>query len=1147
MYSLERITLCNWGRLDPQDIELRGSVAILGPTGAGKSTIVDALQVVLTGASSRFYDLNKSTGGTNTRTVRDYCLGCDDNISDKPARPVAETLLGLCFRDTITGRAVSIGVMFYAALDETTTRPSSLFVAPDFALSLDQLVATNAEGRSVLLSNAAILDKIKSICPGLRTHSSSIRFVDDYLIAMRPRGAAPDAGQVMRNLKQAIAFQPIDDPTEFVRRHILEEDHIDVGALKESIGRYKYLEAEVKSRELQLKEIGAARSRFETWAGHSVKRNALRFLAAHADRLRLEIAIARTQEQRASIAAAREREESAKKGRENMIQTAEESVVRQAEALAQAPEAQKIRLLEAERKTIEERRRNFHVAVLERTKRLRQLAVAAQKLHDKLPIRLKDGLIAAGEFVAMIQGKNLETLAAYDAELAEVERRIMTLLEAETSLQQQQDALVTEIAKNRETLTELEGRTAVSQGGPTLSFPTIQLIGVLRTEGIEAVPLPSVVEVTDQSWAMALEMLLGAGREALIVSPSRVRDAFSILFRERQRFHGCRLVDTRKTSSWRSNLPSGSIAEIIDAETDDARVYIERQVGRYLRAETDADLERFDQAITRRGKMTASASLRVYRDLVPILGKVAQARAADLAQQQLAELSARQSKAMADRDAIGGAIQAIKTLREQSPTALTEAVTDLVTCAASLRDIENALLSVASPEGQRLQQVLQDTKDEIAAWRKEIRTEIEPRIKELDKEDVGLQVTLRTHESDLGARKDEEAAAEAAEQNEPLSKMIELLSSPEIIAAQRVKVSVLVELTPGERDPTARLYKAATEAKAELDPLRKNADESASRGQRMFFQFVNDHMNGTPPPDTSNLALLKWCQDRERTLELDELIRFREQFENARVKMEEDLTEGLINRLSDKFAKAKSQIERLNRNLSGRTFTGQSYAFRYRVNESMRPIHILADAIADDPQRGLQMLKEKDVDPRVRKGFDELSRRLDDDQLVKDLQDYRRFFDFDLEMTNERNQTTTLSKRSGTGSGGQKQAPYYVAVGAAMAAAYFPKSGAADPDGVGLVVFDEAFNNLDAPNTKALLDFFSSMRLQVIVAAPDKVRAMFLETADTVVSINRRPDTLEPVATVTYPTVLARRELSKANPVNAGVESFRTAGRQAAE
>jgi uncharacterized protein YPO0396 len=110
-----------------------------------------------------------------------------------------------------------------------------------------------------------------------------------------------------------------------------------------------------------------------------------------------------------------------------------------------------------------------------------------------------------------------------------------------------------------------------------------------------------------------------------------------------------------------------------------------------------------------------------------------------------------------------------------------------------------------------------------------------------------------------------------------------------------------------------------------------------------------------------------------------------------------------------------------------------------------------------------------------------------------------------------------------------------------MAAAYYPKSASGEPDGFGLVVFDEAFNNLDAPNTRALLDFFKDMDLQVLVAAPDKVRAMFLENADTIVSVNRRPDNQEPIITVTYPTVRAREALAAMNPVNLGVEHYRGA------
>src|SRR6185369_16360610 len=121
-----------------------------------------------------------------------------------------------------------------------------------------------------------------------------------------------------------------------------------------------------------------------------------------------------------------------------------------------------------------------------------------------------------------------------------------------------------------------------------------------------------------------------------------------------------------------------------------------------------------------------------------------------------------------------------------------------------------------------------------------------------------------------------------------------------------------------------------------------------------------------------------------------------------------------INRLSDKFQKAKAQIDRLNRSLSGRTFTGQTYKFEYKVNDALKPIHTLAVAIAETPRRGLAILDDDTLDPSVKAGFRDLERRLADDELVKDLRDYRQFFDFDVAMRNERGQMTTLSKRSVT-------------------------------------------------------------------------------------------------------------------------------------
>lgn len=141
MYLLERLVLCNWGRLAPQNIPIRGVTAILGPTGAGKSTIVDAIQLVVTGSNSRYYDLNKSTGGRNARSIKDYCLGADDHVDpDGPARNAADALLGLAFRDRTSGRPISIGLIYSADRAEPNAELRTRFVARDHALDIDDLI-----------------------------------------------------------------------------------------------------------------------------------------------------------------------------------------------------------------------------------------------------------------------------------------------------------------------------------------------------------------------------------------------------------------------------------------------------------------------------------------------------------------------------------------------------------------------------------------------------------------------------------------------------------------------------------------------------------------------------------------------------------------------------------------------------------------------------------------------------------------------------------------------------------------------------------------------------------------------------------------------------------------------------------------------
>src|SRR5690348_11178619 len=100
--QFKAIRLCfqNWYLCRAQDIELRDATAFIGPTGAGKSSLQDAIQIVLTGNNHRKAKLNAAAAVKTDRKVIDYCLGYTKAKVDGgvPLRKSCETVLAMVFR-----------------------------------------------------------------------------------------------------------------------------------------------------------------------------------------------------------------------------------------------------------------------------------------------------------------------------------------------------------------------------------------------------------------------------------------------------------------------------------------------------------------------------------------------------------------------------------------------------------------------------------------------------------------------------------------------------------------------------------------------------------------------------------------------------------------------------------------------------------------------------------------------------------------------------------------------------------------------------------------------------------------------------------------------------------------------------------------
>lgn len=123
--------------------------------------------------------------------------------------------------------------------------------------------------------------------------------------------------------------------------------------------------------------------------------------------------------------------------------------------------------------------------------------------------------------------------------------------------------------------------------------------------------------------------------------------------------------------------------------------------------------------------------------------------------------------------------------------------------------------------------------------------------------------------------------------------------------------------------------------------------------------------------------------------------------------------------------------------------------------------------------------------------IDELFEKLtlEDDSSSRTLEeytDYRTYMDYDIKISNDDGGFMLYSKVSQEKSGGETQTPFYITIAASFMQLYRNSIGG---DSIGLVMMDEAFNNMDDERITGVLSFMRSSNLQMIIAAPpDKIQ-----------------------------------------------------------
>ncbi len=123
--------------------------------------------------------------------------------------------------------------------------------------------------------------------------------------------------------------------------------------------------------------------------------------------------------------------------------------------------------------------------------------------------------------------------------------------------------------------------------------------------------------------------------------------------------------------------------------------------------------------------------------------------------------------------------------------------------------------------------------------------------------------------------------------------------------------------------------------------------------------------------------------------------------------------------------------------------------------------------------------------------IDELFERLalnneSSSKTLAEFTDYRTYMDYDIKIIHSDGTFSYYSKVCEEKSGGETQTPFYVTVAASFVQLYTNNIGG---EAAGLVMFDEAFNNMDDERIGGVLEFMNRLPLQLIIAAPpDKIQ-----------------------------------------------------------
>ena len=1098
MKRLEKVILVQFSLFDSEEFELGQNSALLGANGAGKTTILDAIQVAMLGAHGGRVSFNtQKAGGPRARTLRDYCLGTTREGGEQGVlvrkRESAQSFITLVFRDTETAIPVSIGVNLAASAKEIDHEILGWYVLPGIALALGDHLEPGAnaeEGFPLRWADFAAQMRKLSAKAGATPlfPPRPERYIDEMLHALQSRNKTIIPHDFINAFCKSLTLRGIESVNDFVRKFVVAPVSLNRERATAQIKEFNRLKEIVQRVREQIGELKVIDSQYEKVNREERRIATLAALGVSYQREHFEREL-QTQEGILDRETAAYVEHNDKvKALDAKIEEAEEGTERARNALANAPGASSYshaeELLNEKEKRVKEAR-GYLEQELSKIARAVNTLLRANVLPPEFgALQPLDNQLGSAQ--AQLNQNKVEGLSNLLQQAVNVLGRCRVALNAALSGAQVDAAKALNDA--RSALTRYE---QAKRGGAPLSPAPGLVIDILRNERIEATAVCDLVKVTATEWQPAIEAFLRNNRESLVVKPGRERDAVRVLRKQpgEANVHGVTIVQPTHlpTESWHD--PEGKLVGSLFTGDPVAVGYLRLLFGRMRCVQTEEELEQHPRSMTKDGMLSANGGTRRMKLLAAnelILGRRSTEEDVRRLQRE-SDAAAAAHSALADRVQRLEIVQAVvdKTAGVELDrlayqiNSIAQGSLEIDTQRQHMDALDSKDLKPLRGELDRCRKFANDLRNEQSAAR-EAHAQAQARASAADREIERLK-PICAH----GIA--QEAAARASPDFDP-----------EMEATLRERVDAVPAATQGGQQS---LLDRARDCERRSISARNTKEKLREDAMRLLIEYLNKHNVVLGDERSDWKKAWQWARETLAMLEGSQLKEYAEKAEEARKAADLAFRTDISVRMREGVEHMRDALDQLNRQLkSCPPFSnGERYRFEAKPSEAHKSIYEYimrsdaddlfdADAAANDEahQRILQWLDLTGGGTKAE----------------NPLEDFRLLFTFDVLIEQDGVVVTKLSKRLGTGSGGEYKSPFYVIAGAALAAAY-RFDPAARGSGMALMLLDEAFDGMDYQNTVATTRFLNSLGLQLVMAAPDTDLAKLAPVADTIYELMR--------------------------------------------